>query len=76
MSQPKKEHWDAVLMVHRYLKSSPRKGLLFIKGKSLDITFYSDANYARSIDDRKFTMWLCVFVGDNLVHRKVKNKQL
>lgn len=76
MSQSKKVHWDVTLMIFRYLRSSPGKGLLFIKGKDLDITTYSDVDYAGSIEDRKSTTGFCIFMGDNQLLEEARNKQL
>lgn len=54
-------------MILRYLKSSSGKVLLFKKGKSLDITAYSDVVYASCIDDTDSTTGFCIFVGEKLI---------
>jgi outer membrane protein OmpA-like peptidoglycan-associated protein len=52
MHSPSKEHMKVVTRVLRYLKSSPGKGILFKKGENLKIEGYTDADWARSIEDR------------------------
>lgn len=42
MDKPKKIHWDAVIIVIKYLKASPGKELLFKKSTSLAIHACSD----------------------------------
>lgn len=43
------------MMILKFLKASPRKGLLLKKGPTLDILACSDVNYEGSIDGRKST---------------------
>ena len=74
MDKPTKVHWDAAMMVLRYLKSSPGKGLLFKRNPSLDVVAYTDADYAGSVEDRKSTSGFCVFVGGNLVTWRSKKQ--
>ena len=50
---PGEQHMNAVMRILRYLKSTPRKGILFTKNidcQSVDA--YSDADWAGAIDDR------------------------
>lgn len=72
MNQPRKVHWDTALMVLRFLKLSPRKCLLFVKGKNHEIIVYSDADYAKSVNNRKSIIGFCIFVGENLVSWRSK----
>ena len=51
MHPPSKEHMNVVIRILRYLKSSPRKGILFTKGDNLDINGHTDANWVGSIQD-------------------------
>ena len=67
MHSPSKEHMNVVIRILRYLKSSPRKGILFTKGDNLDINSYTDADWARSIQDRRSTFDYFTFVRGNLV---------
>ncbi|XP_031493245.1 uncharacterized protein LOC116259523 [Nymphaea colorata] len=76
MEKLRKVHWDAALMVLKYLKSSPGKGLFFKKGESLEVATYSDADYAGSVDDRRSTTGFCVFVGGNLISWRNKKQNV
>ena len=66
MHNPSECHMDVVLQILRYLKSAPRKGLLFSKHNHLEVSSYTDADWAGSIDDRKSTSGYFTFVGGNL----------
>ncbi|XP_049931235.1 retrovirus-related Pol polyprotein from transposon RE1 isoform X2 [Nymphaea colorata] len=74
MDKPKKVHWDAAMMILRYLKNSPGMGLFFQNGTSLTISVYVDADYAGCHLDRKSTTGFCVFIGSNLVTWKSKKQ--
>ncbi|XP_031501803.1 retrovirus-related Pol polyprotein from transposon RE1 isoform X2 [Nymphaea colorata] len=76
MEKPRKSHWDAAMLIVKYLKSSPSKGLFFKKGISLDVKAYSDADYAGSVHDRKSTIGFCVFVGENFISWRSKKQNV
>jgi hypothetical protein len=44
MHEPKSDHLEAVYMILRNLKETPRKGLLFENNKHLVIDGYCDAD--------------------------------
>ena len=67
MHCPSEDHMDAVIRILRYLKSTPGKGLMFLKNNHLDIEGYTDADWARNICDRKSTSSYFTFVGGSLV---------
>ena len=67
MHNPKTIHPDAVFRILRYLKSNPRKGLLFSNNGHLGIEAFADADWAGSPNDRRSTSDFCAFVGENLV---------
>ncbi|GAV85387.1 LOW QUALITY PROTEIN: hypothetical protein CFOL_v3_28824, partial [Cephalotus follicularis] len=71
MSAPRTTHWQAVLHIVRYLK-----GHLHIAGYSdpdcLEVTGYSDADWAGCLVDRRSTSGYCIFLGGNLVSWKSK----
>ncbi|GAV63039.1 hypothetical protein CFOL_v3_06561, partial [Cephalotus follicularis] len=73
MSAPRTTHWQAVLHIIRYLK-----GHIHIASYSdpdcLEVTGYSDADWAGCPVDRRSTSGYCVFLGGNLVSWK-SNKQ-
>ena len=76
IERPTKPHWDAVMMVLRYRKSTPSRSLQFQREQFLDVLAYSDADYAGSSEDRKSTTGFCIFVGGNLVAWKSKKHKL
>ena len=67
MHCPSEYHKDAVMRILRYLKSSPGKGLMFLKNDHLNVDGYTDADWAGNITDSKSTSGYFTFVGDNLV---------
>ncbi|XP_038904399.1 uncharacterized mitochondrial protein AtMg00810-like [Benincasa hispida] len=60
-------HWQATKRVLRYISGTKNYGLLFQPSHSLEVSAYSDVDWAANIDDRKLVVAYCVFVGGNLV---------
>lgn len=58
----------------RYVKWTINHGLLFSKSSSLTLTCFSDADWAGNPDDRRSTIGLCVFIGNNLVSWSAKKQ--
>ena len=67
MHSPSEDHLDAIVLILHYLKSAPRKGLLLPKNNHLNIDGYTDADWARSVSNRKSTLSYFTFVRGNLV---------
>ena len=67
MNDPKEEHLEAVYRILRYSKLTLAKGLMFRKTEDRGIKVYSDADWVRSILDRRSTSGYCSFVWGNLV---------
>ena len=67
MHCPLNEHWKALKRVLRYLKGTITHGLDFTRSKSLNLTAYSDSDWATDVDDRRSTSGFCIFLGNNLV---------
>ena len=76
MHYPREDHMDVVMRVLHYLKSSPRKGLMFSKNGHLNIIGYTDADWARNIKDKKSTSEYVTFVGGNLVTWRSKKQKV
>ncbi|RVW65735.1 Retrovirus-related Pol polyprotein from transposon RE1 [Vitis vinifera] len=76
MHNPSEDHMDAVIRILRYLKSSPGKGLMFSKNGHLRINGYTDADWARNISDRRYTLGYFMFVGGNLVTWRSKKQKV
>ena len=75
MHDPFQEHLGVVHRISRYLKTTPRKGILFGKNEKGGVEAYTNANWASSIDDRKSTTRYCTFVWGSLLtwRRKKQN---
>jgi len=76
MHQPREVHWTAALRILAYIKSSPRKGLLYKKHGHVRIFGYSDSRYAGDKRDRKFTTGYYTFVGGNMVTWRSKKQDV
>ncbi|XP_021834506.1 uncharacterized protein LOC110774280 [Prunus avium] len=76
MHSPSEDHMNAVLWMLRYLKSAPRKGLMFLKHGYMNIDAYTDADWVGSITDRKSTYGYFTFVGGNLVTWRSKKHKV
>jgi hypothetical protein len=70
MNDPRSGHLEAAHRILRYLKGTPRRGLLFKANGHLNVDGYCDADWASCPDDRRSTSGFCVFVGGNLVLEK------
>ncbi|CAL8167699.1 unnamed protein product [Prunus armeniaca] len=76
MHFPSEDHMNVVIRILRYLKSAPRKGLMFSKHGRLNIDGYTDADWVGSITDRKSTSGYFTFMGGNLVTWRSKKHKV
>ena len=77
MHNPGEQHMNAVMLILRYLKSAPGKGILFTKNVDCQsVDAYSDADWVRAIDDRLSTSRYFTFVGGNLVTWRSKKQNV
>ena len=70
------EHMEAVYWILRYLKSAPRRGLLFLKREIQKIKGYADSDWARNQTDRKSTSGYFMFIEGNLVTWRSKRQKV
>ena len=61
------EHWSAVKWILCYIKFTIQHGLFLSRHFSVQLTVYTDADCAGSIDNRIFTSGYCFFLGTNLI---------
>ncbi|KAG8650820.1 hypothetical protein MANES_07G073615v8 [Manihot esculenta] len=66
-SCPKESHLHAVKRILRYLNGSLHLGLWYPRNTSFSLCFYSDADFAGSILDRKSTSSTCQLLGQSLI---------
>jgi hypothetical protein len=56
MTNPGKQHWNAIKWIFRYLKGTTDYGITFVRQKSdLSVMGYMDADYVGDLDDRRLT---------------------
>jgi hypothetical protein len=69
MEAPLEKHWTAVKRVLRYLAGTICYGCKYIKGSrlNLNLTGYSDSDHAGDQGDRKSTIGVVFFLGQNLI---------
>ena len=74
-SCPKESHMLAVKRIFRYLIDTINLSLWYPRGTHINLTCYSDADFAEYKVDRKSTSGTCHFLGHSLVSWfKVRNK--
>ena len=64
MHSPTDIHFAAVKRILRYLKGTLDLGVLYQPG-SLDLSAFTDADWAGDPSDRRSTSGFCVFLGSN-----------
>ena len=73
-ANPKETHVLAIKRIFRYLKGTIELGLWYPKGNELTMVAYTDADWARSIDDRKSTNGATLYLGNCLVAWSIKKQ--
>ncbi|XP_014517337.1 uncharacterized protein LOC106774818 [Vigna radiata var. radiata] len=76
MHSPSEEHMTALYLILRYLKGSPRKGLLFSKNDKACIEGYTDSDWARDKTTGQSTSGYFTFVEGNLVTWRSKKQKV
>lgn len=75
LQSPTNDHWTAVKRILRYLKHTSEDGLHISRSASMTVTAYSNADWARSVDDRRSTSGFAIFLGKNLVSWSARKQQ-
>lgn len=71
MSNPRKDHWEAVKWMLRYLVRTQDTGLVFKKGSGeFTVEGYSDSDFGGDLDRRRSTTGYVFKVGGNTVSWK------
>jgi hypothetical protein len=71
---PKQSHLQDVKRIFRYLKETMTYGLWYPRNQNLQLTAYSDADWANCVDESKSTSGGAFFLGDSLVAWLSKKK--
>lgn len=67
MHGPRQQHEAQLKGILRYVHDTTSHGLLLCASLSLDVTTYSDADWAGCPDTRRSMLGFCVFLSDSLV---------
>ena len=76
MNNSTKRHMKVVLKILQYLKKSLGSELHFKKTSSREVEEFTDANWARSLTDRRSTSGYCSYVWGNLVTWRSKKQSI
>jgi hypothetical protein len=74
LSQPTEVHWEAVKRILRYVKGTIDTGLHFWKSSLLDISIFTNADWAGCVGDWRSTGGYVVFVRPTLVSWSLKKQ--
>eukprot|EP00253_Pinus_taeda_P005987 PITA_05987 len=75
-ANPKETHLHAVKRIFKYLQGTQNYGLWYPRDTDLTLHAYTDADWSRSVDDRKSTSGGAFFMGSRLVSWFSKKQSL
>lgn len=76
MSTPRTPHYDVLVRIIRYFKSTLFHGLHYNAHSSLQLRAFSDADWAGDPSDRCSTTGFCFFLGNSLISWRNKKQSL
>nr|XP_043633114.1 uncharacterized mitochondrial protein AtMg00810-like [Erigeron canadensis] len=74
VSNPTDEHMQAARHLLRYLKGTICEGLFYLVQQSLQLTWFSDADWASCVMTRRSLTGYCIFLGHSLISWKTKKQ--
>ena len=66
-ANPKESHMTAIKRILRYINATTNFGMYFFRDTNLELARYSNADWARNVDDRKSTSRGWFYIGTNMV---------
>ena len=63
MQEPHELHWKEAKRILHYVQGSIDYGIHYVVGAQLDLTGFTDSNWARDGNDRKFTSGFVFIIG-------------
>jgi hypothetical protein len=76
MVKPHESHWNAAKEVLRYLKGTLNYGIKYIDAYDVELTGYSDSDWAGNLDDRRSTTVYAFNIGSRVVSWSSKKKPI
>ena len=73
---PKESHMTVVKRIICYVNGTSDYGIWYLRDLNDCLAGYSDADWARCVDDRKSTSGVCFYLGNNLVSWMSKKQNL
>ena len=70
------DHWTVVEQILIYLKGALGRGILYSNHGHNKLECFTDADWAKSLKDRRSTLGYYIFVGRNLVLWKSKKQSV
>lgn len=74
MSKPPRSHLTAIFKVLQYIKPAPGQGIFFSFASKLQLTTYSNNDWAGCPDSRRSLSGYFVFLGESLMSWKTKKQ--
>eukprot|EP00261_Vitis_vinifera_P033077 XP_019074320.1 PREDICTED: uncharacterized protein LOC109122264 [Vitis vinifera] len=76
MHSPYEKHLEVIYQILRYLKSTPGKGLFFMKNEQRGVEAYTNVDWFGLVTDRRSTTGYYTFVWGNLVTWRSKKQSV
>lgn len=74
MAKPTLVHWNVLIHVLTYLKSSPSLGVFYPAATTFTLKTYTDADWGSCVDSRNSLTGFCVFMGSSLISWRCKEQ--